>query len=50
MTDYTCEKCGEPLESFEEDGMLVIPACNECVRIENNAKEIDPALPEKEKE
>jgi uncharacterized Zn finger protein (UPF0148 family) len=50
MTDYTCEKCGEALESFEEDGMLVIPACNECVRMENNAENSEPALPEKEED
>jgi len=50
MTDYKCEKCGEPLESFEDGGLLVIPACNECVRIENDAEKSEPALPEEGEE
>jgi len=50
MTDYQCEKCGEPLETFEEDGILVIPPCNTCVRMKNNTEIVEPALPEKGEE
>ena len=50
MTDYKCENCGEPLESFEEEGILVIPSCNECVRMENNAEKSELALPEEGEE
>ena len=47
MTDYKCEKCDATLETFDEGGILVIPACKECARIENNAETVEPTLPEK---
>ena len=50
MTDYKCEKCGATLETFDEDGMLVIPPCKMCVRMENNTEIVEPALPEKGEE
>ena len=41
-TEYKCEKCGATLEPFEEDGMLVIPACKVCMKTteKNNEEKI----------
>ena len=47
VTEYKCKKCGETLESFDEDGILVIPPCRACVRPAKNTERVEPALPEK---
>ena len=47
MTEYKCKKCGATLESFEEDGILVISPCSACVRTEKSVEKVEPALPEK---
>jgi uncharacterized Zn finger protein (UPF0148 family) len=36
MTNYKCDQCGEPLEPFDDEGMLVIPACDACVKTAEN--------------
>jgi len=50
VTEYKCEQCGATLESFEEEGVLVIPACKVCVRTEKNAERVEPVLPGKGEE
>ena len=51
MAEYKCENCGATLESFEEEeGMLVISACKECVRAEKNAERVEPVVPGKGEE
>jgi len=50
MTEYKCETCGATLEPFEEDGMLVIPACKMCVRTEKSIESVEPVSPGKGEE
>jgi DNA-directed RNA polymerase subunit RPC12/RpoP len=49
MAEYKCETCGERLEPFDDEGMLVIPPC-QCVKRDESIEITEPVVPEKGEE